>query len=230
MSIRANKWEYLQLGVIAAMFAWAAIQWPALPDRIPVHWNAAGEVDGYSGKFVGLLLPPLVTLVVYLALRYLPRIDPARANYSSFAGTYLLVRVAVILSMAFSFAVAIVVINNQGAVPRDRLEVGAMAVLFVILGGAMGKFRPNWFVGIRTPWTLSSKVSWVKTHRVGGRVFVGIGLVTFVVVLISGKAALYTLVTLTIVGVVYLVIYSYVVWRDDPEKVPAQETGPADTP
>ncbi|NOX29630.1 MAG: DUF1648 domain-containing protein [Actinobacteria bacterium] len=228
MSTRANKWEYVQLGVIAAMFVWAAVKWPTLPDRIPVHWNAAGVVDGYAGKFVGLLLPPVVTLAVYLALRCLPRIDPARPNYSSFAGTYMLVRTVVVVSMAFSFVVAVLAISNQGAVPRDRLEVGAMAVLFVILGGAMGKFRPNWFVGIRTPWTLSSKVSWVKTHRVGGRVFVGVGLVTLIVALISGKAAFYTLVALTVVGIVYLVIYSYVVWRDDPEKVPAQDTGPAD--
>ncbi|NOY55671.1 MAG: DUF1648 domain-containing protein [Actinobacteria bacterium] len=228
MSTRANKWEYVQLGVIAAMFVWAAVEWSALPDRIPVHWNAAGVVDGYAGKFVGLLLPPVVTLAVYLALRYLPRIDPVRANYASFAGTYLLVRTVVVVSMAFSFVVAVVAIANEGAVPKDRLEVGAVAVLFVILGGAMGKFRPNWFVGIRTPWTLSSKVSWVKTHRVGGRVFVGVGLATLVVALISGKAALYTLVALTVVGIVYLVIYSYIVWRDDPEKVPAQDTGPAD--
>lgn len=211
------------------MFMWAAVKWPTLPDRIPVHWNTDGAVDGYAGKFVGLLLPPLVTLAVYLALRYLPRIDPIRPNYSSFAGTYLLVRVAVVLSMAFSFAVAVLAIFNQGAVPRDRLEVGVVAVLFVILGGAMGKFRPNWFVGIRTPWTLSSKVSWVKTHRVGGWVFVGIGLATLMVVLVSGKAGFYTLVALTIAGVVYLVVYSYVAWRDDPEKVPAQDTGPADS-
>jgi len=228
MSTRANKWEYVQLGVIAAMFVWAAVKWPTLPDRIPVHWNAAGVVDGYAGKFVGLLLPPVVTLAVYLVLRYLPRIDPARPNYSSFAGTYMLVRTVVVVSMAFSFVVAVLAISNQGAVPKDRLEVGAVAVLFVILGGAMGKFRPNWFVGIRTPWTLSSKVSWVKTHRVGGRVFVGVGLVTLIVALISGKAAFYTLVALTVVGIVYLVIYSYVVWRDDPEKVPARDTGPAD--
>jgi immunity protein, SdpI family len=218
----------VQLSVIAAMFLWAAIKWPTLPDRIPVHWSAAGVADGYAGKFVGLLLPPAVTLAVYLTLRYLPRIDPVRPNYSSFAGTYLLVRVAVVLSMAFSFAVAVLAISNQGAVPRDRLEVGVVAVLFVILGGAMGKFRPNWFVGIRTPWTLSSKVSWVKTHRVGGRVFVGIGLATLIVTFIGGKAGFYTLVALTIAGVVYLVVYSYVVWRGDPEKVPAQDTGPAD--
>ncbi|HDH27220.1 MAG TPA: DUF1648 domain-containing protein [Actinobacteria bacterium] len=167
MSTRANKWEYLQLGVIAAMFVWAAVKWPSLPDRIPVHWNAAGVVDGYAGKFVGLLLPPVVTFAVYLMLRYIPRIDPARANYPTFAGTYLLVRTALVVSMAFSYMVAILAIGNQGVVPKDRLEIGAVAVLFVILGGTMGKFRPNWFVGIRTPWTLSSKVSWVKTHWAG---------------------------------------------------------------
>ncbi len=228
MPTRTRIWEYLQLGIVAAMFAWAAAWWPALPERIPVHWNASGTPDGYAGKLVGLVLPPVITLALYLLLRYLPRIDPARANYASFGGTYLLLRIVLVLYMAFTFAVAVLAMRDQEAVPLDRLEIGAVAVLFVILGGVMGKFRPNWFVGIRTPWTLSSKVSWVRTHRVGGRVFVAIGLATLVAALFGGKVAITTMLVLLGIGVLSLTVYSYLVWRDDPEKVPAQETRPAD--
>ena len=81
-------WEIVQLGIIAAMFIAAAVRWGSVPDRIPTHWNAAGQVDGYGGKFSGLLLMPIITAGLYLLLKYIPRIDPARRNYESFAGTY----------------------------------------------------------------------------------------------------------------------------------------------
>lgn len=228
MTKRDRVWEYVQLGVIAAMFVAVAIRWPNVPDRIPVHWNAAGEVDGYGGKFVGLLMLPLITLGLYLLLRYIPRIDPARANYASFGGAYLMVRVVLVVYMAFIFVLINVAITDQSAVPMDRLVVGAVAVLFLVLGGVMGKLRPNWFVGIRTPWTLSSKLSWVKTHRVGGWVFIGSGVVTLVAALFGGEVAFYAMFAVLIPGMVFLVVYSYLVWRDDPDKVPAQETTPAE--
>lgn len=222
-----REWEIFQLVVIAAMFIIAAVKWGSVPDQIPVHWNAAGEVDGYAGRFVGLLLLPLIAAGLYPLLRYIPRIDPARANYESFAGTYLLVRVLLTVYMAFIYVVMILSIGHEETFPVGDLLVGGIGVLFIILGGAMGKFRPNWFAGIRTPWTLTSKRSWVKTHRLGGRVFIASGVATMLGALIGGEWAFYAMLIVMLPGIVFLVAYSYFVWRDDPEKVAAQDVTPS---
>lgn len=221
-------WEWLQLGVIGAMFITAAVRWGSVPDQIPIHWNAAGEVDGYGGRFSGLLLLPLLALGIYLLLRYIPRIDPARANYASFARTYMTIRIVFLVYMAFIYFVLNLAIANEENVAVDKFIFGAVAVLFLILGGAMGKFRPNWFVGIRTPWTLTSKRSWVKTHRAGGWVFIASGLLMLGGAVFDGELALYIMFGVLFGGIIFLVVYSYIVWRDDPEKVSAQETLPAD--
>jgi uncharacterized membrane protein len=226
MNVRNPIWEWLQLAVITAMFATAAIRWQSLPERLPVHWNASGQVDGYGGKFEGLLLLPLIAVGVYLLLRYLPRIDPARANYAGFAGTYLLLRIVILVYFGFFYLVMNLALGESDAVPFEQLVFGGISVLFIVLGSMMGKFRPNWFAGIRTPWTLSSKTSWTRTHRLGGWVFIVAGVATLVASLFSGIAATVTMLVVILPGVVFLVAYSYFVWRDDPDRVPAQETTP----
>ncbi|MFZ0624951.1 MAG: DUF1648 domain-containing protein [Acidimicrobiia bacterium] len=228
MTKHERAWEVVQLAIIAGMFILAAVRWGSVPDQIPVHWNAAGEVDGYGGKFVGLLLVPIMTAALYPLLKYLPRIDPASRNYETFAGTYLLVRVLLTVYLAFIYVVLNLAIGNEETFPVGELIVAAVGVLFIILGSVMGKFRPNWFAGIRTPWTLTSKKSWVMTHRLGGRVFIAAGVATMLGALIGGEWAFYAMFIVLIPGVIYLFVYSYLVWRDDPDKVAAQDVTPSD--
>ena len=92
--------EVPQWIIIAAMFALAAWSWPRLPDRIPIHWNIAGEVDGYGGKFTGLLLLPLIVLGLYLMMRLVYLIDPGRENYASFAAAFTVIRMTFVFFMA----------------------------------------------------------------------------------------------------------------------------------
>jgi uncharacterized membrane protein len=108
----------------------------------------------------------------------LPRVDPLRKKSEKFAGPYLLLRVVITLYLAF--VITNLAIGNEESVPGGDLVLGSMGIVFVILGAAMRKFEPNWFAGIHTPWTLTSKRSWEKTHRLGGRVFIASGLGTMV--------------------------------------------------
>jgi uncharacterized membrane protein len=211
-------WEVIQVGLIVVMFSVAAVRWGSVPDRIPVHWNAAGEVDGYGGKVEGLLLVPLLAVGIYLLLLAIPRIDPARRNYEAFAGTYLLLRVSLLAYLAFLMFITQLSIGREESIPVGQLIFGAVGVLLIVLGGAMSRIKPNWFAGIRTPWTLSSTRSWDATHRLGGRLFVGVGVATGIASVIGGTVAVITmLVGIVAVGVV-LTVYSYRVWRDDPDK------------
>ncbi len=223
----AWKIEVPQWVILAAMFVTTAVVWPHAPDRIPVHWNINGQVDRYGGKVEGLLAMPLLALGIYLLLLALPRIDPGRANYRKFRGAYDTIRIAVLLVFAVFDALKFAWLWNA---PVNVATVAPMAigVLCVVLGVLLGKIRPNWFVGIRTPWTLSSKVSWVRTHRAGGWVFTLVGLATVVATLVFPHASFWILLVGLIGGSIGLVIYSYFLWRQDPDKIPPAGTLPAD--
>lgn len=228
MPTQNRTWEIVQIGIIVAMSVAAAVRWGSVPDRIPIHWNAAGEVDGYGGKFSGLLLLPIVAIGLYLLLKYIPLIDPAKRNYETFASTYLLVRVVLMVYLGFVYTVLLLAIGREETFPVGDLIIGSVGVLFIVLGAAMGKFRPNWFAGIRTPWTLTSKLSWTKTHRLGGRVFIATGLATMVAAFVGSEWAFYTMFAVMFPGIIFLVVYSYYVWRDDPDRVAAQDVAPPD--
>ncbi len=223
----AWKSEVPQWIVLGAMFAGAAIAWPHAPGRIPVHWNLSGQVDRYGGRFEGLLALPLLALGLYVLMLVIPRIDPGRANYARFRGAYNAIRIAVLAVLAVLYLAIHLWVRtghvNIGAIAP--LTIGAMCVL---VGGVLGKIRPNWFVGIRTPWTLSSKVSWVRTHRAGGWAFIALGLATIVATFVSPRAAFWVMLAGIVVTGVGLVVYSYLVWRQDPDKIPPAGTLPAD--
>jgi len=221
------KVEVPQWLILAAMFAAAAVAWPAAPDRIPMHWNLSGQVDRYGGKVEGLLLMPLVALGIYLLLLVLPRIDPGRANYPGFRGSYNTIRIAVLALFAALYAMIQVWVWT-GHVNIAQIAPIAIGVLFVFLGAVLGKIRPNWFVGIRTPWTLSSKTAWVRTHRAGGWVFMLDGLATIAASFIASRLAFWVLIGGVVGGTIGLTVYSYLVWRQDPDKVPPAGTLPAD--
>jgi uncharacterized membrane protein len=223
----AWKIEVPQWVILAAMFVASAIAWPHAPDRIPVHWNISGHVDRYGGKFEGLLLLPLVAVGVYVLMLVLPRIDPGRANYAKFRGSYNAIRIGLLVMFAV-FDGALQAWVWTGRVSIAHLAPFATGIACVFLGALLGKIRPNWFVGIRTPWTLSSKVSWVRTHRAGGWLFMLVGLATIIATVASPAAAFWVLLAGLMGGTVALVIYSYLLWRQDPDKIPPAGTLPAD--
>jgi len=207
--------EALPVILIAGMFIMVAIALPQAPDSIPIHWNAAGEPDGYAGKVFGLLIMPLITLGIYASIFVLPLIDPKGKNYERFWNVFLIIRTIIILPLVcghtiiFFWAIGIEISVNT-ILP---MVIGFM---LIVLGNYMGKLRPTWFVGIRTPWTLSSEESWNKTHRLGGWLFVvsGLALVIAAAVL-DGEQTTYAVLAAGIGPAVLLTIYSYFVWRKD---------------
>ena len=205
--------------LVLGMLVYGALSWSGAPARFPMHWNLQGEIDRWGGRFEGLFAMPLIALAVWLLLRFLPRIDPGRANYENFAGAWATLRVATVAVVAAIHGVVQVAARGGDVDVRTVLPL-IVGALLVVLGNLLGKVRPNWFIGIRTPWTLSSAESWSRTHRVGGWVFVGLGLLTMAsAIAIPGRSIL-VMVALILAATVGLAAYSYVVWRDDPDKVP----------
>jgi uncharacterized membrane protein len=210
--------EAVQWALVAAMFAVAAASWPAAPERMPIHWNIHGEVDGYGSRFVGLLLLPIVALGVYALMVVLPRFDPLRANYASFAGAYNLIRIAILAFLAGIYVVTVLAALGYSINMTTVVGLG-VAALFIVLGGTMRSIQPNWFVGVRTPWTLSSKLSWTKTHRLAGWVFVGLGILVGVWGWVQSGAMLGLMIAAMVLAMTWIVVYSYLVYRRDPDRL-----------
>ena len=209
--------------LLIAMFVLAALTWPSAPDRIPMHWGVDGQVNGYGGKLEGLLLIPLVALILYLFFLALPKLDPLHANYARFAGAYTLFRFSILLFLALIYLLIHLWIRGYRA-PVNMVIPILVGVLFLILARVLGRVRPNWFVGIRTPWTLSSKLAWTKTHRVAQWVFTILGLGLILSGILRSIALLIGVIAATAVGTFGMIFYSYVVWRDDPERIPPSVT------
>jgi uncharacterized membrane protein len=202
--------------LIAAMFVLGAVSWPSAPDQVPVHWGFSGQPDRYGGKFEGLLLLPATMLFIYLLMLLLPYVDPRRANYARFRGAYLVMRVATLVFLALIYGFVLLWIGGIRVEPSVILAL--VGGLLVVLGIPMHKVRPNWFVGIRTPWTLFSELSWRKTHRLGGWFLALTGLAFMISGLVGSPTAFRVALIFLVAGILFLFVYSYFVWRADPEK------------
>ncbi|MEI6665988.1 MAG: SdpI family protein [Chloroflexota bacterium] len=218
--------EWPHLLVLAAMFAAAAWAWPQATPPIPIHWDLHGQPNGYGGRFEGLLLVPLLASGVYLLLLLLPRIDPARANYESFAGPFRVIRLAITIALGAMQAFVISVALGSTENPGRWVPVG-VGLLLIVIGNVMGKVRPNYFVGVRTPWTLASARSWEATNRLGGRVFVVGGVGLAIAGYLGNAPLLIALGIAAAASFVWLMWVSYREWRDDPDRIPATGTRPA---
>lgn len=168
-----TKPRWIELVLLAAPFVALAVLWPDLPARIPTHWGVSGQVDGWSSRAFGALLLPVVNVAAYLLLLFLPVLDPrmkkgVEGNTLAVLG---IVRLSMVALLAFMFGVQMAVALG---VPIDsgRLIINGLLVFFLVMGNFFGSLRPNYFVGIRTPWTLESPATWRATHRVGGRILV----------------------------------------------------------
>ncbi len=204
--------------LLAGMWVLALVSWGSAPDRIPVHWGLSGQPDRWGGRFEGLLLIPLLAVGIWLLMLLAPRLDPWRASYATFTRAYAALRLAVLALLAAIHALVVAWaigrrLPVEVAVP---LLVGAM---FIVLGLVLARVRPNWFVGVRTPWTLSSERSWTGTHRAAGVVFPLIGVVFLIDAFVHGTWMLVATVVALLAGLIGLCVLSWVLWRADPDKL-----------
>jgi len=197
------KWLIMILVIVVGILAW-----PELPDKIPLHWDISGNIDSFGSKFWIWLLPAIM-LGVLLLFKLLPKIDPKKANYRRFKAEYEWIQVAIISLFAFIFIIQIVgSLNDNISIYTPRLLVGGIGLMLVMLGTPLKSLKQNFFVGIRTPWTLSNAKSWQKTHELGGRLFSGLGIIMIFDALINLKL-FWSVATIALLAIVYLVVYSY---------------------
>jgi uncharacterized membrane protein len=182
--------------------------------QLPTHWNLAGEADGFSGKWRALLMPAGMTAAMSLLLYFLPSLEPRGDGLQRSQGLYLSAWAGLLL---IGLAIELVTVGAalHWDIPADRMIMGTVGVMLVLIGNQLGKSRSMYLVGIRTPWTLASEEVWIKTHRLGGKLLVAAGFLMIVVAILPVPSDLRGIVIGASIAaaVVVPVVYSYVLWR-----------------
>ena len=195
---------------VLAGFAVVLPAYSGLPDPMPSHWNAAGQVNGWLPKFWGAFLLPIMMAVLWLIFLVLPRISPRGFEMEPFLRAWGVLKVTV-LGLLLLLDVQILRAARQSGELSQTAVFFGMGILFVVIGNLLGKVTRNFFVGIRTPWTLASEEVWYRTHRLAGKLFVLAGLVVAANALIGFKVW----VMIAAIGIAALipVVYSYVLYK-----------------
>ena len=206
-TVRTNV---LSLIFIAITIAVAAYLYPSLPEQIPTHWNFQGEVDDYTAKPWGVMIMPLMAIFVFVIMKLIPVISPKGFRTDQFRGV---VNIFTVTLVGFMSAVALLVLLSATGrnVHMNEMVFAGMGLLFIVLGNYLGKVRKNFFIGIRTPWTLASDEVWSRTHRLGGWIFVLIGFFMFLNAFIRFPEG--WLIGSIVVVALVPVVYSYVLYR-----------------
>lgn len=209
----AGKYWVTASAIILAIWAISFAAAAYMPASIPVHWNLAGEVDRYGSPWELALGVPLGASFVIFLMIVLPLVGPFEDNFKQFATTY--GRIVVLIAGTMLAIQAAVLAKGLGInLPVQAIFLPMLGIMFAMLGNWMGKIRRNFWIGIRTPWTLANDTVWERTHRVGGRLFVIYGLLVALVGFFAPPIiAMGWLLGGLIVLVVWSLIYSQRLYR-----------------
>ena len=190
-----------------------AVFYARLPDEVPMHWGFDGEIDRYGGKNELWLMAALGPLFALL-FQFLPRLDPRKRNYEKFQKYYDAFGVVITAFVAVMMGIALLESFRPGTVSMGRVVSALVGLLFVFIGNLMGKVKPNFFMGIRNPWTLSDPDVWNRTHRLGGGLFFLAGLATAVsAVLLPERITFWVLMGGVLAAALIPTVMSYVWYR-----------------
>jgi uncharacterized membrane protein len=208
-----RKSEIIIFGIIILSFAIGAYYYPQMPEKVASHWNAEGQVNGYMSKFWGLFLMPIISAGMLLLFILIPRIDPLKSNIQEFRKYY---DGFVVLIMVFLFYIYLLTIfwNSGYTFNMTTFLSPALAILFYSTGILIENAKRNWFIGIRTPWTMSSDKIWDKTHKIGGKLFKIMGILALLAIFFESYALIIIVVPVIVVSI-YTFLYSYIEYRKE---------------
>lgn len=211
-----NRLSLFTIGILLILpFILIAVFWSQIPEIIPIHYNLSGEADRFAAKMPAMFILPVINLFTFMLMYYLPKIDPKGRVTLEQKGYVILMLILVI----FFFALFVMELMRHLGHPlfHDYIPL-IFPVLILLLGNYITKVKPNYFVGIRTPWTLQNEQVWVQTHRFSGRFWVAISLI-MLIVSISFWGDLPNWVSLVYVGLVAAVpiVYSYMAYQKLPD-------------
>jgi len=198
--------------ILAATLA-GLLLWDKLPDQMASHWNENDQVDGTMSKVWGVFLMPLVTVGMLALFLVIPSIDPLKANITKFRGAFNLFIALMIAFMIYVHGLTLAWSLGYQNFKMSMAMLPFVGLLFVFIGYMMKQAKRNFFIGIRTPWTLSSDRVWDETHRLGSTLFIASGALAILGSFVGGIAAFWLMLIPLIGSSIFLVVYSYVLYR-----------------
>jgi len=211
MSTRTTLIISLVLIVAAALVG--ILLWNQLPEQMASHWDVNDQVNGYMPKFWGLFLMPLVTLGMLVLFLVIPEIDPLKANIAQFREAFNLFIALIIGFMIYVHGLTLAWSLGYHNFKMSTAMLPFMGLLFIAIGFMLRKAKRNFFIGIRTPWTLSSDRVWDETHRLGAILFMASGVLAMIGGFFGGMVAFWMLFVPLIGSTLFLLAYSYVLYR-----------------
>ena len=211
MSTRTTLILILVLAILMAGLG--LYSYPRMPEVVAVHWNAQGVANGYGSRFQAAFSLPLITICVAALLLFIPEIDPLKANVEKFRKYFNGFMLA--FGLFFFYVYLLTTLLNLGfQFSLNQFLVPAFGIFIYCSGVLLGKAKRNFFIGIRTPWTLSSDTVWARTHQLGGLLFKLSGVIAILGILLPNLAFLFLLAPFLLASVI-TVVYSYFVFRSE---------------
>lgn len=200
------------IGVLCLIVGLSAfVFYPHLPMQIPTHWGINGEINQYGSKNM-IFVFSFIPLLVFAGMELFPKIDPRKDSYELHARAYETVKYAIVF-----FMIGLYIITAMASlgyrISVDVFVKAGVGILFIVLGNVLSQVRPNYFFGIRTPWTLANETVWRKTHRVSAYAFVLCGVISFISAFIHGTLSFIMVLGSILGSTFFLFVYSYIIYR-----------------
>lgn len=208
--MKTNLQKELPLIIIVLIpFVYLAYVWNSLPEKVPLHWNMEGEIDRYGEKSELILIPVLLPLLIYVLFTIIPRIDP-KGKIKNMGNKYTILKSIMTIFMS-ALAMIIIYAALNETLYNPNYIVLLIGILFALLGNYFKTLRANYFIGIKTPWTLENETVWKETHKLAGKLWFAGGLLIVLTSILLDKKTNFTLfAVITVFITVIPVVYSYI--------------------
>ena len=206
------KKEWLPILFIIADIIVAIVLYPSLPDRIPTHWGINGQINGWGQKNVAIFGILSLIIGMYALLSVIPTFDPKKHNYEKFGKFYGIIKTGLTIFFSIIFGLSLAAAMKID-IQMDKTMTILLGILWIFMGNYMFSIKQNWFVGIRTPWTIEDEEVWNRTHRLAGKLWVGGGVLILISSFVYPPAG-FAIIMIT--GLIP-VVYSYVIYKKKQE-------------
>jgi len=203
---------FVTIFLVAFTFAFSISVFERLPDQMASHWNTANQVDGYMSRFWGAFLMPIVAIGMLGVFLVIPNIDPLKANIAKFRDYFNAFIVLIVAFLAYVHFLTVLWNLGYNQFNMSTAMLPALGLIFVFAGIMMRQAKRNFFIGIRTPWTLSSDHIWDETHRIGSTLFIASGILALLGAFFADYAVWFVLVPV-LGSTLFLLVYSYVLYQ-----------------
>ncbi|MEC7262675.1 MAG: SdpI family protein [Bacteroidota bacterium] len=208
------KKELPLIGIVLLPFLYLMYVWNQLPEKVPLHYNLKGEVDRYGDKSELIMIPILLPLLIYVIFLAVPYIDPKK-QIQKMGNKYDTLKLILTTFMS-ALALFIIYTAKNQTLTNPNIIFLIIGLLYLIFGNYFKTIKANYFIGIRTPWTLESESIWKETHKLGGKVwFVGGLLVIICSLLLNKELNAKVFLGITIIIVLIPIVYSYILYRKE---------------